>query len=128
MPILHRPGYIITIMIRPRRVFRAIATVIAAGQFAVTAAAPAAEALLSAGQLARYHGTGDSVDEAPRHAHDASTCSACRVLQSPVRLESCRYVASLPSPASPWIPFVSRAVLQLTSVGFLSRAPPSLPA
>lgn len=116
-------------MTLPSHLFRRFALALATAQLVAFAAAPVVEGTVAVAQM----GVGLSVDGGTSDrsvpTHDPSTCVACQLLSS---------VAALPQPATILVPDGDASGRERLLVdvprqvfarqGFLSRAPPTLPA
>jgi hypothetical protein len=117
------------LMTPTRRLFRHFALVIATVHLVVFAVAPVLEASITVGQSGiGVVATGDTPDRSIP-THDPSTCIACQIISS---------VTAVPQPATIFLPtddastpdrFPVHGTRQVFAAqGFLSRAPPTLPA
>jgi hypothetical protein len=111
-------------MTRRRSFLRAVALVFAAIQLASVAGAPVMEAFALSGDAIPL-GDQDSFRSAPRHVHDASTCPACRLLNSDYQPEPQQAAMQVTAPRTCAVRDVWLPVALATTTLFLARAPPA---
>ena len=122
-------SYIAMPMTLTRRLYRYFALALATAHLVVFAAAPVVEGRLARLDVGIGVAVGDATPERSVPAHDPSTCIACQIISS---------IAALPQPATILLPTddagprdrlpVDGARQVFQRQGFLSRAPPTLPA